>query len=589
MPDVRMPDGTIIRNVPDGTTKADLEQRYKVQQMRAKTAKHPILGPVLSAVSGFADSMTLGADDEVQATIDTVNPFGSGPNMWNSNFGDAWGKNQRNAQGRKDQLRDTSPVSSVAGSIAGAVAPALVTGGASAATAAPRVASTAPRLVRAGRAAAPAAIQAGTYGFNSGQGGIGSRALNAAKSVPLGIIGDTAGKLVGRTVGRVVGGRKPPLVADKTTGNAVQDAYGEAVDTLKGHDILLSPGMRAGGFGRKLEDAADSLGFVSPTRGAKDTALIDFNRGTYNQVLQPLGIKLNRNVVPGRAALTQVDDTVSAAYDDAASKLSLGLDDDLMAAINEHANGALAKMGPENASQLTANIDNILSWRNRPAPIQGREVSQTLGDLRGVATSARTEGKQALADSLWQIHDELEEAAMAQSPKGAVNQFKKAREASRRMHILDRAGAKTTDGLVTPGQLKTSVHTKGYGVTNNRLARGEAPMQQYSDAAATVLPDRLPDSGTAARSTLMSLATGGSLFGGLGAAGVSAPGAAALAAPAAMYIPAVNRLLQNGRNLAPGRIDAGQAVRRASPSIGAGMSLSALALAYPHLFSDRDK
>jgi len=39
MPDVRMPDGTIIRGVPEGTTRAELERRYQVQKASGRYDK----------------------------------------------------------------------------------------------------------------------------------------------------------------------------------------------------------------------------------------------------------------------------------------------------------------------------------------------------------------------------------------------------------------------------------------------------------------------------------------------------------------------------------------------------------------------
>lgn len=39
--DVRMPDGTIIRNVPDGTTKADLQRRYQSHMQKAQDTRDP--------------------------------------------------------------------------------------------------------------------------------------------------------------------------------------------------------------------------------------------------------------------------------------------------------------------------------------------------------------------------------------------------------------------------------------------------------------------------------------------------------------------------------------------------------------------
>src|SRR3546814_11751309 len=57
MPDVRMPDGTVIRNVPEGTTRAQLMPRMsKAQpkaQPRAKSTGSGMLDQAISSVTEF--------------------------------------------------------------------------------------------------------------------------------------------------------------------------------------------------------------------------------------------------------------------------------------------------------------------------------------------------------------------------------------------------------------------------------------------------------------------------------------------------------------------------------------------------------
>lgn len=406
----------------------------------------------------------------------------------------------------------------------------------------------------------------------------------------MGKVGDVAGKAIGRGVSRAVGGRQATQAlraAPRKPVTAKAQAYDDAVKVLADNDVLMTPGMRAGGMGRRMEDAADSIPWlrdVTPIGPAKDGALVDMNRAAYNQVLKPLGITLNRNVTPGREALQGLDEAVSMAYEKAAAPLRLQMDDGLVAQLSSYTDDAAARMGPDDATQLSANIEKFISWRQRPEPLKGSEVTRTLADMRKVASNARAQNKQELADTLWAMHDDIEEAAMSQSPKGAVEPFRKAREAVRRMRILEDAGAKTNDGLVTPGAFKAATHRLGYGTTRNRLTRGEAPMQEFADAASVVLPDRLGNSGTAERAGLLSLISGGSLFGAGSVAGLPLPAAGLLGLGAQAYRPSVNSLLQSGRSIPAGRVNAGELIARNVPAMGsAGRGLLSVAGLYPFL------
>lgn len=542
------PDGKRYRvTAPEGATEADVMARVSGQ---AKPT---------SFWQGVAEGIQKPATNAVRMLAKT-NPIGM--------LADAATGVVRNTAAGMDRGAETAKARSpyqgstlgrIAGGVVGTVPSAFIPGG--------------PLVAPMAQGAAAGALASND--INDVQG----TARDAAIGSAFGLGGGLIGKAVSKGVARAVGGRRatPPAPPKMPK----QQAYRDATEVLSKNGVLMTPGMRRGGMARRIEDAADTIP-LSPSRAAKEGSLVDFNRGVYNQVLEPLGIKAKSKVTPGQDAYNKLDDTVSTAYDQAAQGLRLQMDDGLMSRLSGYADNAVATMGPEDAAQLNANIANILKWRQRDAPLAGKEVSATLADMRKVASSARASGKMTLADTLWSMHDDIEHAAMSQSPQGVVSNFARARESMRRMHILDKAGAKSTDGFVTPSQFKTAVHSKGYGVTDKRLARGEAPMQNYADAAALVLPDRLPNSGTAERAGLLSLANGAAGAGAANLLGIAPIAAPLAAAPASMYIPAVNRLMQYGRQLSPSRIEFGGAVNRSAPMlnrVGTGLgSISALSL-----------
>jgi hypothetical protein len=383
---------------------------------------------------------------------------------------------------------------------------------------------------------------------------IGGLARDVAIGGVMGKVGDVAGKGLSRVIGgrTAVASRAPKLPPAK-------QAYKNAVAKLDDAGVTMTPGQRVGGVARRVEDASDSLGILAPAPKAKAIASEGFNRGAYNEVLKPLGVRVPDNLSPGHDAVGKVLDMADEAYTAAARPLTLQFDQPLEAAINKRMTDAAARMGPDEVAQLNANVANILTWRQSGGPLQGPQVTQTLGNLRKVASGARASGKQTLADDLWGLHDDVEAAMMRSSPQGVREPFHRAREAVRRGNILADAVSKAKDGIMTPGNFNTAVSRLGYGTTRKSLARQNAPMQKFANAAGLVLPDKLPNSGTADRGLLMALLGGG--------APAIIPGAPAVAAPIlggayGMYIPQVNkaaqRLTLHGRNLPPARVAAGK-------------------------------
>lgn len=123
-----MPDGTIIRNVPEGTTQSQLLARYKKAQnpQIAQSNEKSALG---AAIIGAGRGASFGLSDRLHATIEggAKNLANTAGNMLNldyatdQDFGDfyseALAKNQQGAQ----EYRDANPAAFIGGELAGAL------------------------------------------------------------------------------------------------------------------------------------------------------------------------------------------------------------------------------------------------------------------------------------------------------------------------------------------------------------------------------------------------------------------------------------------------------------------------------------
>ncbi len=568
MPDVKMPDGTIVRNVPEGTTRAQLMARYGKS---AKPNKRPS-GAGSSMAHGAGDSLFLGFLDEAGAVMDTLGIGGSGeerPNIWNgSGFDEARRANLKRNREILAEKQRANPGAYLTGQIGAAFVP-LPTGKGKLVqimqnAANSKRAGVAARAGRVAATAAPDVARATVYGAGSAEGDLGQRVRGAGEGALLGAAGNAAGRALGGTVSRALRGK------------AVSPAVRELADA----GVVMTPGQRAGpGTIRKnLEEGVlGSLPVIKsiPT-AAKRRGIEQLNIAAINRALAPIGYTLPRGVKPGRDLIAMADDVAYAAYDRSVSGLVLGRDKGLQAAAEAIAEGARANVGP-GAGQLNAIVRRTLAQLD-DGPLAGSRVRDMLSDLRGEASefmrATATANERRIGKELWKLHDQIDSALVRQNTKGGVKGFKKARQAVADFKRIKAAAARSPDGVFSPSQLHQAVTKRGYGTTTDKVARGEARLQSLSDAAKQVLPDNLPNSGTAERAAALGLATGGPT----GIAALLDPTAGALTGASLLgYVPGVDRLLQN---LALNRPDLlirlGKGAERATPALGTAGAMTAL-------------
>lgn len=565
MPDVRMPDGTIIRNVPEGTTRAQLMSRYG-------KARAPKASKTESFLFGIGDSRTFGFLDEGGAILDTLGIGGSGedrPNIWRGDsFSAAREENLRRNRAKLGRLQGDNPGSFMSGQVTGAILPgpsskvALATKAGKALTAA-QTAKRATMTGKAGKLAAnvaPDLARGALYGAGSAEDG--NRVGGAVEGVGQAAVGHAGGRAIGAGVGRALKG--------KTVSPAVRE--------LADAGVVMTPGQRAGpgSIRKSLEEGVlGSLPVVKAVpNAAKRRGVEQLNIAAINRALEPIGFRVPKGVKPGQDLINKASDAVYSAYDTSVGDLVLGSDSGLSGAARAIKGGAKAKIGPA-AGQLEAIVDRTMAQLDS-GPVAGSRVRDIMSELRGEASnfaSSSSANERNIGKELWRLHDHLDSALVRQNKAGRVEGFKKAREAVANFKRIEAAAAKSPDRVFSPTQLQQAVTKRGYGTTTGKVSRGEARLQSLSDAAKQVLPDNMPNSGTPERAFAASLATGG-------------PGIAALLDPTAGtltgmsllgYAPGVDRALQNFAINRPDlllRLGAG--VERAVPALGTAGAMTSI-------------
>jgi hypothetical protein len=345
---------------------------------------------------------------------------------------------------------------------------------------------------------------------------------------------------------------------------AIAPNLSASAQALRNLGVRLTPGQLAEGtlLGnglRKIEDTSTHLPlFGDILTNARQTANRQLNTGVANDALSHIDQTLPSDVAAGHDAVGATRRAISQHYDDAYSRATLANDPQLMtdltAARQNATNGVLSG---DAGNQLNASIDSVVDHRlgNSGLPLPGDQVAGMLRDLNS-RISAATDP--AYKSSLRDVRSAVNDAISRQSGPDVANDLSNAGAAWQKYSIMRNAASKATDGVYSPGQLSTAVRMGDSSIAKGASAEGDAPLQNISNAARSIMPSRVGDSGTAGRNLINGLTVGA---GAVGHSAVAAhpAGLASLAAASAIYSPwglrAVNAVY--GRN--PG--ESAQALR----------------------------
>lgn len=530
MPDVRMPDGTIIRNVPEGTTKSQLMARYG----KAKPQERGLLRRVDDAVRGVADAVTLGYSDEIAAKLGEITGLGGKKGDYKGNLAS---QRHRDSQGGGER---------VLGQVIGAVA-----GPGSKIAAAKGL-----------KGLVGSAIEGAAYGagYGSGSAKEGERLQGAKSGAALGAAGGVAGRAVGAAGARLLRGAK------------VSPQVRELADA----GVVMTPGRRGGKIKRTWEESVlGSLPFVKAIpRAANERSIEQLNVAVANQALETIGVQYPMNTPPGHEFNGKVQQAAYDAYDNAVGALNLQDDRALTGGV-----ASILKTGPAKVGPLKDQLNSLIQLHLDPllkGPISGPQVRALMSDLRKDASkyaSSASANERGLGEELWRLNDQLDQALVRQNGHGATEAFKNAREAVTRVKRFSDATARAKGGIASPGHFAAAMKKRGFGTTTDKVSRGEARMQKLADSAHQVLPDITPNSGTAER------VAGLAGLGGPGAIGAMVDPTMGVAAGLTLggYTPGLDRILQN---LALNRPDlfvrGGNALTLAGPALGSAGAVTAV-------------
>lgn len=358
-------------------------------------------------------------------------------------------------------------------------------------------------LARAGLGAGAAALGGDAlYGAAYGAGSTedGSRLLGAAG----GGLGGLAGSYAGRGIARGVG----------SAFRGVQDAN---VQGLRAAGVPLTAGQALGGTAKGIEDRLSGLPVVGDMVNARRLeGMQGFNRAAFDEALAPIGA--NTGGVTGEAGIDAAQNATRQGYDTALNGVSVARDPQFTADYNSAiAQGAqVPRVGPEFEAWSQANLDPLTA---QPA-YNGATVQDFIQQTRGADFGTDAMG-QLVGRSVTGAEDAMRGLVNRQAPD-VLPALGKADQAYRQTQVLRdavnraRNGTRVGEtGTFAPSQLAdaAAANAKKFG---NSQGTTRQPFFNLSRAGQAVLPNSVPDSGTAGRAIVGGLATGALTGGGLG-------------------------------------------------------------------------
>jgi len=399
-----------------------------------------------------------------------------------------------------DYARQQYPGASLAGTIAGG---ALAAGGAELGLGAAGLS--------AGRAAlAGDALYGAAYGAGSTEDG--SRLLGAAA----GGVGGLAGGIGGRALARGAGGL--------LTGVQNADVRG-----LRAAGVPLTAGQALGGTAKGIEDRLSGIPVVGDMVNARRLeGMQGFNRAAFDEALAPIGA--NTGGVTGEAGIDAAQAATRQGYDTALNGVSVARDPQFTAeyasAINQGAQ--VPRVGPEFEAYARANLDPLTAQPQ----FDGATVQDFIQQTRGADFGSDAMGN-LVGRSVTGAEDAMRGLVNRQAPD-VMPALGRADQAYRQTQVLKdavnraRNGTRVGEtGTFAPSQLSdaAAANAKKFG---NSQGTTRQPFFNLSRAGQAVLPNSVPDSGTAGRAVVAGLLGGGALGTGGGyAAGDTGTGAGA--------------------------------------------------------------
>lgn len=291
-----------------------------------------------------------------------------------------------------------------------------------------------------------------------------------------------------------------------------------SVQTLLDEGVTPTPGQILGGGWKASEDKLTSVPILGDMiKNAQSRAANDLNVAVGNRALAPIGETVSSDA--GRDMVDEVGSKLGSAYDQLLPKLTFKPDAQFSSELNKISQMATFMPKPQ-ADQFQNILNNKLYSRMSQ---NGQMDGQT---LKGVESELRQQAQGYLKDPSFdnrQLGSAVQETLnsvrgnLQRTNPQYASQLADINRGYANYSILRKAasnlGQSSEPGVFSPSQLQSAVKSADQSVGKGSFAKGNARMQDLSDAGLKVLGGKYPDSGTPGRE-MAALLAGGMMEGG---------------------------------------------------------------------------
>ncbi len=299
----------------------------------------------------------------------------------------------------------------------------------------------------------------------------------------------------------------------KAAGTAISPVLSPAVQRLKDLGVQMTSGQLLQGIPKTLEDTATSIPLVENlVRGAQDNSITSFNRAVVNAgALAPIGKALPATVAAGHDAINYAAGELGKVFNQATAMLPPKISVDTPLVQGLETAGDVLKNAPAEIQAQYRSIINHNFWSqvggdDVTTPQAAQHVGSQLGFLSRSFSRSADPNQQLLGHALDAANDELHDWVGRINPAVAP-QLSAARTGwANLVRIMGASGrAGTNSGVFTPSHLMQAVNAADTSplVAGSRqaIAKGQGLLQGIAEDGKSVLPNKVPDSGAALRTT----------------------------------------------------------------------------------------
>lgn len=309
---------------------------------------------------------------------------------------------------------------------------------------------------------------------------------------------------VGGAIAYPVGGAIARLVSPNASTNA-------SLQLLKSEGVQPTIGQTLGGVWNNVEQKATAVPILGDMIArARRGAVDQFDSAAINRALAPIGEEVDGT---GFDAIKAAGDKLSAAYDTALNRVqSVALDPQFQTQLTQ-LRGMAQNLVPDMARKFDKTLNDIVLGRAGPQGVllgpTYKGVDSELGQVASRFGKSSLASEQEYGEAVGQLRNLLRQQMARTNPQAAQELANADAGWANLVRVEGAAKAGLNDsGRFTPAQLNRSIAGADDSVRRRAVSRGEALMQDLSDAGQSVLGNKVPDSGTAGRLLLNAGALG---------------------------------------------------------------------------------